>query len=231
MCFCWLRRTSTSILHNELVRQTALNRWINRYTLEKEKCLSWVISDWWNAMVQSRDEVRTDLINWTECFEGNGKEMVIFLAFGRRFSCWCCTGRWYAQVRATLSVTVTSHVAQRPSPHGMRVCCQTLEGHVVLWWMANPPWIRRAISSLIKWRRCWERPGFRLQDNGIYKCRLMHHRRNVTALWQLSAAYRKIVFESNGNSEVIRCVKRTEVRVLPNKIWRECMSVLGRNKL
>jgi len=29
-----------------------------------------------NAMAQSRDEVRTDLINRTEYLEGNGKEMI-----------------------------------------------------------------------------------------------------------------------------------------------------------
>jgi len=52
-----------------------LNR--NRKTLEKEQYLSWVISDWWNAMAKSRDEVRTDLITRTKCLEGNGEEMII----------------------------------------------------------------------------------------------------------------------------------------------------------
>ena len=52
----------------------ALNR--NRKALEKEKCLSWVISVGWNAMAQSINEVRTDLIMGTEGLEGNGKEVV-----------------------------------------------------------------------------------------------------------------------------------------------------------
>ena len=53
------------------------------------------------AMAQSRNEVRTDLINRTECLKGNGKEMIVagdvsillFFAFGRRFSCGGCTSR------------------------------------------------------------------------------------------------------------------------------------------
>jgi len=52
-----------------------LNR--NRKTLEKEKCLSSLMSARCNAMVQSRDEVRTDLINRDECQEVNGKEMIL----------------------------------------------------------------------------------------------------------------------------------------------------------
>ena len=49
----------------------------NRKALEKEKHLSWVISVGWNAMANSRDEVCTDLIDRTECLEGNWKEVII----------------------------------------------------------------------------------------------------------------------------------------------------------
>jgi len=41
----------------------------NSKTLEKEKCLSWGISDWWKGMAQSRDEVRSDLIIKAEWLE------------------------------------------------------------------------------------------------------------------------------------------------------------------
>jgi len=103
----------------------------NRKTLGKEKCLSWVISDWWNAMAQSRDKVRTDLINRTECIEGNEKEMIIVgdfsvlivLAFGRRSSCLGYASRWYTQARGGHSISNRDipGIAQRPSRHGIRV--------------------------------------------------------------------------------------------------------------
>jgi len=89
----------------------------------------------WNAccgwMTQSRDEDHSDMINRIKCLAGNGKEMIIagdssvliFLAFSRRFSCTCI---WHTQVR-TVSVTVASQVAQRPSRHEIdwyhRVIC------------------------------------------------------------------------------------------------------------
>jgi len=88
-----------------------------RKAFEKKKCISWVISDCWNMMAKSRDEVHSDLINRTECLEGNGKEMIINC---RWFQCtylpciWLllqllrqlgCTSRWYAQVREGHSVS------------------------------------------------------------------------------------------------------------------------------
>ena len=41
-----------------------------------KKFISWVISVGWNAMAQSRDEVRTEVSDRTECLEGNWKEMI-----------------------------------------------------------------------------------------------------------------------------------------------------------
>jgi hypothetical protein len=67
VCLGWLRRSSTSFLPYELARHDSiktLDR--DRKASEKEKCISWVISAGRNAMVQSRDEVRTDLIDRTE---------------------------------------------------------------------------------------------------------------------------------------------------------------------
>jgi len=90
---CFMSTESSPYLWNRLY--ATVHEWIgeadsikplncNRPTLEKEKCLSCVISDWWNAMAQSRDEVHTDLINRTEWLEGNGKVMIIAC---RRFQC------------------------------------------------------------------------------------------------------------------------------------------------
>jgi len=57
---------NTTAMQNEMAKQTALNRWIaTKNALAKEKCLSLVISDWWDAMAQNKDDVRrpTDPIN------------------------------------------------------------------------------------------------------------------------------------------------------------------------
>jgi len=165
----------------------------NRKTLGKEKCLSWVISDWWNAMAQSRDKVRTDLVNTTKWLEGNGKYMIIagafsvliLPAFGRRFS---CTSRWYAQVRGGHSVsTVTSQVAQRPSHRGIRVRPSGL-----LLSDLSRPW-----GSLMGGKPAWDNARhFKSLINdgagsgldfvcrivhGIHECWPMHYRRNDTA--------------------------------------------------
>jgi len=137
MCLGWLRRTSTSILPNEFVKQTALNRWIateRRWKGEDVFRGSSVIDE----MLWPKAEMKSVLIWLIGSNVTNVK-----LAFGCRFSCWGCTSRWYAQVRVeSISVTVTSQLQQRPSCHIKRVIPsgRLLSGLrmpliVVLWWI------------------------------------------------------------------------------------------------
>jgi len=160
-----------------------LNR--NRKWLVKEKCLSWVVSDWWNAMAQSRYEVRTDLINRTGCIEDNGKEN----DNSRWFPCSYVAVSTAEAAQAddmlrldgaTVSVTMTSQVAQRPPRHGIRV---RPSGHLLSdlrrphgSLMDGKPALDKArhIKWLLKWWH-WVRPGFHLRAPRVSTDALQTH--------------------------------------------------------